>query len=114
MVLYYTVLRHFAAIQTVGGKSKRAKVTSFASTSPVSIWKKALTVASTTSLCLTAVHFVPSINISLLSWQAGVLRMLVVVMAVVWCGGGGGGVIRECLVGTERKDGMVQCMLYTS
>ena len=85
MVLYYIVLRHFAAIQTVGGKSKHARVTLFASTSPVSIWKKTMTVASTASLCLTAVHFVPSINISLLSWQAGVLRMLAVVMSVVWC-----------------------------
>ena len=91
MVLYYIVLRHFAAIQTVGGKSKHARVTLFASTSPVSIWKKTMTVASTASLCLTAVHFVPSINISLLSWQAGVLRMLAVVMSVVWCGGGGVG-----------------------
>ena len=41
--------------------------------SPVSIWKKAMTVASTALLFLMEVNFSPSINTSLMSWQTIVL-----------------------------------------
>ena len=96
--LCYIVFHCFAVIQTVGGRSKQARVTLFASMSPVSIWKKAMTVASTALLFLMEVNFAPSINTSLISWQAIVL--------------GVGVGVRKCQLG--RKDWMDQCLLYTS
>ena len=112
-VLCYIVLHYFAVIQTVGGRSKQARVTLFASMSPVLIWKKAMTVASTALLFLMEVNFSPSINTSLMSLQAIVLGVGVGVVVGVVVGLNYLRVgVRKCLLG--RKDWMVQCLLYTS
>ena len=70
--LCYIVFHCFAVIQTVGGRSKQARVTLFASMSPVSIWKKPMTVASTALLFSMEVNFGLRVNTLLISWQVGI------------------------------------------